>query len=453
MNWRPKIADPSRPKYLAVVEALENDIASGALRHGDRLPPQREIAEQLDTTIATITKAFREATRRGIVTARTGSGTFVRIGESQPEIDRAIPDLSLNTVPSGPTKPFLDAALEEIGAARMSEVLCAYEPSAGFEHHKTSMAKWLRKRKLSAPPSRILLTHGGQHALAACFHALTKPGEAVLCEAWSYSGIRRLADLCHVRAEGVGMDAEGLDPQRLREKLKSTGAKLVFCTAVVQNPTTATMSLSRRREIIAICKKAGALIVEDDIYGVLSGEEEPALAAIDGNQTIHINSLSKCLSPGVRLGVMVAPEILISSLHSALMSLQWTAPSFWAEVFELMRANGSAERCLNAHRREATRRLELFADIVREKPVTSLPSYHVWQRVPAPWRVDDFVTELLTVGVRVSPAQHFAIAQNADNNFIRICLGGSDDTDALKDQLARLGAVMHGRPRLSATII
>jgi DNA-binding transcriptional MocR family regulator len=249
------------------------------------------------------------------------------------------------------------------------------------------------------------------------------------------------------------MDAEGLDPQRLREKLKSTGAKLVFCTAVVQNPTTATMSLSRRREIIAICKKAGALIVEDDIYGVLSGEEEPALAAIDGNQTIHINSLSKCLSPGVRLGVMVAPEILISSLHSALMSLQWTAPSFWAEVFELMRANGSAERCLNAHRREATRRLELFADIVREKPVTSLPSYHVWQRVPAPWRVDDFVTELLTVGVRVSPAQHFAIAQSADNNFIRICLGGSDDTDALRDQLARLGAVMHGRPRLSATII
>ena len=453
MNWRPKIADSTKPKYLALVEALENDIASRVLRHGDRLPPQREIADRLDTTIATITKAIREATRRGIVTARTGSGTFVRIGESLPEIDRAVPDLSLNTVPAGPTKPFLDAALKEIGAAHLSELLCGYEPSAGFEHHKTSMAKWLRKRKLSAQPSRILLTHGGHHALAACFHALTKPGETVLCEAWSYSGIRRLADLCHVRAEGVGMDAEGLDPQRLREKLKSTGAKLVFCTAVVQNPTTATMSLSRRQEIIAICRKAGALIVEDDIYGVLSGEELPALAAIDGNQTIHINSLSKCLSPGIRLGVVVAPEMLISGLHNALMSLHWTAPSFWAEVFELMRANGTAERCLAAHRREAARRLELYAEIVREKPGTSLPSYHVWQRAPASWRVDDFVAELLAVGVRVSPAQHFAIAENADNNFIRVCLGGSDDTDALKDQLARLSAVMHGRPRLSATII
>ncbi|HVR55536.1 MAG TPA: PLP-dependent aminotransferase family protein [Pseudolabrys sp.] len=453
MNWRPNIADSTKPKYLALVEALENDIARGSLRHGDRLPPQREIAEQLDITIATITKAIREATRRGIVTARTGSGTFVRIGESLPEADRPVPDLSLNTVPTGPTKPFLDAALEELGQRHAAEILCAYEPSAGNESHRTSMAKWLRKRKLSVQPSQILLTHGGQHALAACFHALTKPGDVVLCEEWSYSGIRRLADLCHVRAEGVSMDAEGIEPASLREKLRSTGAKLVFCTAAVQNPTTATMSLSRRREIIAICKKAGALIVEDDIYGVLSGEDLPALASIDGAQTIYISSLSKCLSPGIRLGALVASENLIPNLQNALISLHWTAPTFWAEVFEFMRENGTAERCLSAHRREANRRLELYREIVQQKPGTDLPSYHVWQRVPAPWRLDDFVAELLTVGVRVSPAQHFAVSQNGDNNFIRVCLGGGDDVDLLKDQLTKLRAVMHGRPRLSATII
>jgi len=453
MSWRPHIAASKKPKYLALVEALENDIASGALRHGDRLPPQREIAEQLDITIATITKAIREATRRGIVTARTGSGTFVRIGESLPPSDRPVPDLSLNTVPPGPTKPFLDAALEEMGRRHMAEVLCAYEPSAGFEHHRAGMAKWLRKRKLSLQPSQILLTHGGQHALAACFHALTKPNDTVLCEAWSYSGIRRIADLCHVRTEGVTMDAEGMQPSSLRRKLKSTGAKLVLCTAVVQNPTTATMPPARRREIVSICKKAGALLVEDDIYGVLSGEEQPPLAAIDSDQTIYISSLSKCLSPGIRLGALVAPESLIPNLQHALVSLHWTAPSFWAEVFEFMRESGTADRCLAAHRREASRRLELYSEIVQEKPTTSFPSYHVWQRVPAPWRLDDFVAELLTVGVRVSPAQHFATSNNTEGNFIRVCLGGSDDIDALKDQLAKLRAVMHGRPRLSATII
>jgi DNA-binding transcriptional MocR family regulator len=282
---------------------------------------------------------------------------------------------------------------------------------------------------------------------------LTRPNDTVLCEAWSYSGIRRIADLCHVRAEGVDMDAEGIQPSSLRQKLKSTGAKLVFCTAAVQNPTTATMSLARRREIVAICKKAGALIVEDDIYGVLSGEGQPPLAALDGDQTIYISSLSKCLSPGIRLGALVASENLISSLQHALVALHWTAPSFWAEVFEFMQENGTADRCLAAHRREAGRRLELYRETVQEKPTTSLPSYHVWQPVPAPWRLDDFVAELLTIGVRVSPAQHFAISSNTEGNFIRVCLGGSDDLDALKDQLTKLRMVMHGRPRLSATII
>jgi len=453
MNWRPKIADSAKPKYLALVEALESDIASGALRHGDRLPPQRDIAEQLDITIATITKAIREATRRGLVTARTGSGTFVRIGEVPADAERSAPDLSLNTVPPGPTKPYLDAALEEMGNRHMAEVLCAYEPSAGSEQHRTAMAKWLRKRRLSVQPSQILLTHGGQHALASCFHALTKPGDTVLCEGWSYSGIRRLADLCHVRTVGVDMDAEGMEPSSLHDKLKSTRAKLVFCTAAVQNPTTATMSLSRRKEIVSICKKAGALIVEDDIYGILSGEDLPALAALDGDQTIYISSLSKCLSPGIRLGALVGSDALVSNLQNASIALQWTAPSFWAEVFDFMQENGTAERCLAAHRREANRRLEVYADTIQEKPTTSLPSYHVWQRVPAPWRLDDFVSELLAAGIRISPASHFAIAENRETNFIRVCLGGSDDIDGLKDQLTKLRLVMHGRPRLSTTII
>jgi DNA-binding transcriptional MocR family regulator len=451
MSWRPRIAASSKPKYLALVEALETDIARGVLHHGDRLPPQRDLAEHLNITIATITKAIREATRRGIITARTGSGTFVRVregGQSRPGAD-----LSLNNVPTGPTKPYLDAALEELGRRRQSEILCAYEPSGGFEHHRAGMATWLRKRQLSAKPSEILLTHGGHHALACCIHALTRPDDTVLCEEWSYSGIPRLANLCHVRAVGVGMDSEGIDPRKLRDALKSTGAKLVFCSAVVQNPTTATMSLARRREIVSICKKAGALIVEDDIFGILSGEDLPPLAALDKDRTIHISSLSKLFSPGVRLGAMVAPDVLVPGLQNALVSLQWTAPSFWAALFETMRLNGTADRCLTAHRKEARRRIDLYNNAMRFKATTGLPTYHVWQRVPSAWRIDDFVAELAALDVRISPAQHFAVSGDAEKNFIRVCLGGADDMEALRDQLNKLSAVMHGRPRLTASII
>jgi DNA-binding transcriptional MocR family regulator len=83
-----------------------------------------------------------------------------------------------------------------------------------------------------------------------------------------------------------------------------------------------------------------------------------------------------------------------------------------------------------------------------------MASFHIWQAVPESWRLDDFISELLTLGVRVSPDHHFSVDRQADrdNNFIRICLGGGDGTDLLKEQLSKFRAVMGARPRLSTTI-
>lgn len=454
MSWRPNISGSSKPKYLALVEALERDIRSGALRDGERLPPQREIAAGLDITIATLTKAIQEAARRGLVTARAGSGTFVRAGDHAPAADSLVFDLSLNTVPSAPAKPFLDAALEAIGRRRESELLCAYEPATGSEAHRAVMARWLRQRDLSAAPAALLLTHGGQHALAACFHALARPGDVILCEQWTYTGIRRLGELCHLRIEGVAMDGEGLDPADLADRLRATGARLVVCTAAVQNPTTATMSLERRRAVADICAAAGALLVEDDIYGALAGDGVPPLAALAPDRVVHISSVSKCLSPGVRLGALVAPEPLLPALQNALMSLQWTAPTLWAEMFGFMLEAGTVERCIAAQRKEALRRLALFGEVVGVPASTTLPSYHTWMAVPERWSLDDFMAELLTAGVKVSPAQHFAVSPPSRHagRFCRVCLGGGDDVAQLREQLLRLRTVLNGGARISATI-
>lgn len=453
-GWKPRIASSGRPKYLALVDALEADISSGALKHGDRLPPQREIAQALDVTIATVTKAFREALQRGIVTSRTGSGTFIRIGDVNTELDRPQLDLSLNTIPSLPSKPFLDAALEELGQRHASELLCAYEPAIGSEAHRATMARWLRKRQLSLTPSEVLLTHGAQHALAACFYAFAHRGDTVLCEQFTYAGIRRLGDLNQVKIEAVAMDDHGLDPADLARKLKKTGAKMLICTASVQNPTTASMPAERRRKIAAICREHGAVIVEDDIYGVLSGDTTAPITALDREIAIHISSLSKCISPGIRLGTIVASDRYLPVIQNALVALQWTAPSFWAEMFASMLEAGTVDRCIAANQKEALRRLHVFKEVTGLKPSTTMATYHIWQAVPGAWRLDDFISELLTLGVRVSPGHHFAVEPQfeRDRSYVRICLGGGDGTDQLRDQLAKFRAVFGARPRLSATI-
>ena len=442
---------PGKPKYVAVAELIEVEIASGSVRDGDRLPPQRDIADALDVTIGTITKAIREADRRGIVATRPGSGTFIRVDRT-PAFRAAAPlDLSLNVVPAGPSKQALDAAFAELAKRKNTEVLCGYEVATGSERHRRSMATWLRMRGLSVPADRILLTHGGQHALSACFHALTRPGEIVLCEEWTYTGIRRLADLSFVRLEGVTMDAGGLDPSSLRDRLKATGAKVVICSAAVQNPTAATMSLERRRKIVAICQQAGAILIEDDIYGHLSGEDVAPLAALASDNVVHVSSMSKCLAPGIRLGTLSAPDALLPAFANALVALHWTAPALWSALFEVLLDNGAVEICLAAHRAEARRRLDLYADIVGERPRTVLPSYHVWQALPPPWRSEDFVAELAVEGVRVSPAHHFAVGTTPSaSSHVRVCLGGGD-LDGLGEQLARFRSAL-ARPRATATI-
>ncbi|MGE3993537.1 PLP-dependent aminotransferase family protein [Pseudorhodoplanes sp.] len=452
MTLRPSALSRGKPKYLALVDLIERNIASGDLRDGDRLPPQRELASDFDLTIATITKAIREAARRGIVTARAGSGTFIRVGSQRSDHHQDSVDLSLNTVPADPTKRFLDAAFAELAKRRVGDIACGYEPATGTEAHRTLMRGWLSARSLSPQSECILLTHGSQQALAACFFALTKPGDTILCEEWTYTGIRRLADLNQVRLEGVEMDKQGLVPRSLSDKLKSSGAKALICSAVVQNPTTATMPSERRAEIAALCESANIVIIEDDIYGHLSGEKTKPLAAIAPQNVIHISSMSKSLAPGIRLGTMVSPQSLVPALSNALVALHWTAPTMWLSLFEILVISGAIEKCLAAHRAEARRRLKLYEEVVGHLPQLELPSYHVWQDLPDSWRSEDFVTELAAQSIRVSPAHHFAVGTALKpQSQVRICLGGGD-VDQLRNQLLQFRSVL-SRPRSGSTII
>jgi len=100
--WEPRLAGRKGPRYLAIVEALTEDVASGDLKQGSRLPTHRDLADQLGLTVGTITRAYAEAARRGLVSGEVGRGTFVRRGEAGgPELgsDGQVVDLGQNHPP------------------------------------------------------------------------------------------------------------------------------------------------------------------------------------------------------------------------------------------------------------------------------------------------------------------------------------------------------------------
>lgn len=439
------------PKFQTLVTHLEEGIASGRYPRGQRLPPQRDLATQFGVTIATVTRVIQEASRRGLVVARPGSGTFVR-EIAEPAAMQADPaaaiDLRLNSVPMTPgIRAALADAMAVLGRAGRPEALFGYHPPAGAPHHREAAARWLRPRGLEARGDALLLAHGAQHAMSACLAALTRPGDTVLCEAWTYYGFRRLAAAAGLRLAPVAMDGEGMLPEDLARQLAATGASLVMCSPAVQNPTMATMSAGRRQDILAACRGTAALLLEDDVYGHLAADPSPPLAALDPDRCVYVTGLSKAIAPGLRLGIIQAPGRVRAALVEALSLQHWTAPALQAELLARLVDSGATTICRREHQAEMQRRLGIVAAALGPGRfgAPSLPSYHVWLPVPAPWMLEDFIRALDRRGVRVLPATHFAVGGMMPPPHIRACIGVAEPA-ALERAFAVIAEVQAEQP-------
>ncbi|WP_424139948.1 PLP-dependent aminotransferase family protein [Roseomonas chloroacetimidivorans] len=437
-------------KYQLLVDQLADQIARGQLRPGERLPNQREMAQQFGVTITTITRAVAEATRRGLVVARPGSGTFVAAGPA--EAVRPAPgdgiDLRPNTVPIPPgIRAALSRAMAALAREDRPEQLFSAEPVAGSGRHREAAAAWLALRGLPCGAETLLLSHGAQHGLAACLSALARPGYALLCEAHVYAGLHRLAAEAGLRLHPVAMDTEGVEPAALAAAMAETGARLLLCSPAAQNPTTATMGPARRQAVLAACERAGALVIEDDVCGFAAGDPVPPLAAMAPERVIYVTGLSKSVAPAFRLGIIRPPASVRAAIRDALGVQHWVAPAFHAEVLARLVEDGAASTCLREHRQEMTRRMATALAALGPGRLgrPSLPSYHLWLPIPAPWRSDDFLRGLEERGLRALGAGHFAAAGLRPAPHLRACLGDID-LPTIERAFAAIGHLMMERP-------
>ncbi|PTS87627.1 aminotransferase class I/II-fold pyridoxal phosphate-dependent enzyme, partial [Caulobacter sp. HMWF009] len=195
--WSPVLPAGDAPIYERLVEALRADIASGALGAGERLPPQRDLAHRLGLGLGTVTRAYVEAEKAGLVEAHVGRGSYVRGGGAlRSGSDEAGPvNLAQNIAPSGPAQARLAEALNRLRRrGDLSEAL-GYAPAAGFERQRQAGAAWLARAGglATADWTRMICTAGAQQALALAFEAVARPGDAILCEASTFHGARALA--------------------------------------------------------------------------------------------------------------------------------------------------------------------------------------------------------------------------------------------------------------------
>lgn len=447
--WMPQLATSSGPKYLAIADALSQDIASGRLRPGDRLPPQRQLADALNLDLTTVTRAFGEAQRRGLIDARAGRGSFVRTlgGQAAPPAPLLV-DMSMNMPPQPPQARLRERIASGIAALMDSPDILAqlhYQDSAGIAGHRQIAAGWLARRLGRLAAERVLVLGGAQSALSAVAGLLLKPGDAICAGELTYPGLKAVAEQRGVRILPLAMDGEGIMPDAFEAACRTSLPKLLYCVPTIDNPTTATMGLERRQAIAAIARRHGVPIVEDDPYGLLPEAAPAPFAALAPEIGWHIASLSKCATPALRIAYVVTPGLPETlRLSSEVRAASLMASPLMSALAARWIGDGTMDEIVAAIRAENRLRQSLATRILGEAALSAPDGPHLWLRLPAHWSRSSFVAHALHSGLALVSSDAFATGAQPPE-AVRVSLGVVPDRQQLERALHMLAGLLNRR--------
>jgi DNA-binding transcriptional MocR family regulator len=452
--WLPRLAGNKGPRFLQIADALQAAVVDRSLKPGDRLPPQRQLAAQLDVDLTTITRAYDEARRRNLLEGRGARGTYV----AAPKVElTAILDLSMNTPPPPDGVDFDDMLKQGLSQVLMradNELLMTYHLGGGSDSDRNAGAKWLEPMFGHLDSGQVVVCPGAQAAIAALILALTKPGDVILAEPTSYPGLRAAATQFGRHIVAVEADKHGMVPEMLEEACRQHKPGLVYLNPTLQNPTAITIPERRRKELASIAKRCNVPIVEDDPYWLLADAPPPPIATFAPEQVYYISTLSKCLTPGLRVAFVLVrnpherERFLVALRSFALMVAPLTAALATQWILD-----GSAGGLMEGVRKEARLRHRMARDILAGRYSGAGDGLHVWLELPAYWNSSQLARAADSEGIAVTPAEAFATGSGSVN-AIRISLGNIKDRGRLQAGLRRLSHLLARRPEsFSAAVV
>lgn len=462
--WSPRIEKASRVKYIGVVDAIEEDIKQRLIKPGDKLPAQRSIAESLDIDLTTVTRAINEATKRGLIETQRGSGSFVALTtfshyNSLKLSDGKPLDLSMNNPPNPADwriENEIALALQAICAESDSPIdQLNYQETAGNPQDRFMASKWLDNKIADINPDKILIASGAHSALFSILsHLKSVAKKSIAAPDFSYPGLRAIADQLQFDVFGIEMDEEGIIPESLARLCERHTVDIVYLIPNIDNPTTATLSASRRSKLATICKQYGLTIIEDDPYASFIDKPLPSLYSLCHEQTWHIATLSKCISPALRVAYVVAPNVddALSLAEEVRVSSLMGPPLMTAVVSHWIKTGRITEITL-AIKAENSARQQLAAAIFNQYDMKTNPAGpHLWLPLPKRMSALDFSEQAERIGVSIVPSTAF-VTERCRSQAVRVSLGVSTDHDSLKTALNLLADVLSTPRRRTKSII
>jgi len=340
-----------------------------------------------------------------------------------------------------PTKALADA----MSRAGRRPGTWARAPADGIPELRAWFAADIGGRGGPIGADEVLISSGGQTALVTALRALTDPGQAVLVEAPAYPGTLAAADAVGLRCVPVLVDADGLRVELLEEAFATSGARVLVCQPLFQNPTGAVLAPARRARLMEAVRATGALVIEDDFTRRLVHDDAPdlpqPLAADDPDgHVVHIRSLTKPTSPSLRL---TARGPAYARLRDAHVINSFFVPRPMQETaLELMTSPSYATHLRRLAAALRDRRQTLTQSLAERSPHLTVDAvrpggYHLWTTLPDGMVDDQVVAEAVRQGVSVSPGRTFYLP-GGPTRHLRFSYAAAASADELVRGVERL---------------
>ena len=437
-----------RARYKSLVDTFAENIRSGTLAPGTRLPTHRQLAADHGLALVTASRVYTELEAMGLVSGETGRGTFVREialppgqGSGQMTVGTGMLDLNFN-YPSLPGQAdLLRTALRQLALSGDLEALLRYQPHAGRLHERAAVARHLLSRGLAVEAEQVLVVSGAQHGLAVTMMAMLKPGDVVAVDALTYSGFKVLAETLHLEIVAIPVSASGPDLDALQRLCSKRPVRAVYSIPTLHNPLGWVMSLAQREQLVGVARQHNLLIIEDAAYAFLAADAPPPLATLAPERTVYVGGFSKSVATGLRVGFLAAPAAWVKKLERTIMATTWNVPGVMSALAVAWIEDGTVAHLEAQKRQDAQARQALAAQVLDGVNYISHPSsYFLWLPLGEDARADQVAMALQREGISVSTAEPFAVSATVPH-ALRLALG-SVDMQALHEALVKVREVV-----------
>lgn len=455
--WTPDISSYPGYRYRALAEAIRDAILSEELKPGTKLLAHREMSWRLGVTIGTVAKAYKLLSEWGLVTARIGDGTRVKDPEKKDQrlifgekrertidfgllLPSALTDMSLRK------KAFKDAA-NNLGNVLLRDPLSGYAPELGYESHREAGASLITDSGFNASASDIIVTAGVQEAIHLVLSVLTKPSVAVMTEEIGYLGFKTACNVRNRQIAPVAMDEHGIIPESLERVASKSKSKLLFVVPNIQNPTGAIMPLERRKAVAEIAERNDFYILEDNPFWAFTDELPPPIVSLAPDRTFYVTSLSKYVTPALRVGYLRALPKFVPELEVVKHALSMSGSFLQEEFARGWITSGVFYDLVAWQRKEIEARWDMAKEIFGRGCFSDdIPKPFIWLSLPEQWSTAGFIAALLLEGVTCIDSSHFINGRGKTPNAIRIALTTPSKRETLYEGLTLVKQKLDQRP-------